>query len=69
MLYIKQDTLTRREFDDLKSQIEELRRAAASQEIPWEVGTRLENVESLNVESEISESALFLYNSIRTNLY
>jgi hypothetical protein len=34
MLYIKQDTLTRREFDDLKSQIEELRRAAASQEIP-----------------------------------
>jgi hypothetical protein len=53
----------------LKAQIEELRRAAASQEIPWEVGTRLENVESLNVESEISESALFLYNSIRTNLY
>lgn len=34
MLHIKKDTLTRREIDDLKAQIEELRQAAASQEIP-----------------------------------
>jgi cell division protein FtsL len=34
MHHIEEDTQTRREIYDLKAQIEELRRAAASQEIP-----------------------------------
>jgi hypothetical protein len=43
--HTNEDAPTRQEIDDLKAQIEELRRAATSQGIPSDIDTRLEKVE------------------------
>jgi hypothetical protein len=43
--HTNEDTTTRREIDDLKAQIEELRQAATRQDTPSDISTRLEKVE------------------------